>query len=269
MDSVRVVRSAGFVIHPVKSVFEPRQIIQYLGFVLNSTNMTVKVAPERVTKLCRTAALILESDLVTIRRLAELVGMMVSSFPGVAYGPLLYRLLDNEKSAALARQHGNFDAKMVLSSLARSDIEWWINHIEKAENPIIRDKPSLTLQSDASTKGWGGVCREAETGGNWSSEERESHINVLELKAGFFTLRSFCKESKDCHIRLEMDNTTAVAYLNSMGGKKTPCNTVAREMWLWSIQRNLWLSATHLPGVANVQADKQSRLIHERILSGS
>ena len=45
-----------------------------------------------------------------------------------------------------------------------------------------------------------------------------------------------------------------------MGGKHSACNSVARRMWHWSIARNIWLTATFIPGVSNTEADYQSRL---------
>ena len=53
---------------------------------------------------------------------------------------------------------------------------------------------------------------------------------------------------------------TAVTYINNMGGTKSCiCNLIANEIWNWSIDRNIWLSAEHLPGSKNVLADEQSR----------
>ena len=62
-----------------------------------------------------------------------------------------------------------------------------------------------------------------------------------------------------------MDNTTAVAYVNHMGGSKSlPCNDLAKEIWEWCANRNITLSATHLPGKQNVIADKESRKFNDR-----
>ena len=45
-----------------------------------------------------------------------------------------------------------------------------------------------------------------------------------------------------------------------MGGTHSLlCNQVASQIWHWSIERNIWLSATHIAGVENVVADKASR----------
>ena len=39
---------AGFVINPDKSVLWPTQILTYLGFILNTLNMTVRPTKEKV-----------------------------------------------------------------------------------------------------------------------------------------------------------------------------------------------------------------------------
>ena len=45
----------------------------------------------------------------------------------------------------------------------------------------------------------------------------ESLINLLELLAAFFALKSYCSKMENCHIQLQIDNTTAIAYINNMG----------------------------------------------------
>ena len=59
------------------------------------------------------------------------------------------------------------------------------------------------------------------------------------------------------HIRIMSDNTTDVAYINHMGGVKSPqCNKVAKEIWTWAERNQNWISAAHIPGIENVIADK-------------
>ena len=48
--------------------------------------------------------------------------------------------------------------------------------------------------------------------------ERTLHINFLELLAGSFAVKSFAKGRLCAHVRLRMDNTSAVAYVNRLGG---------------------------------------------------
>lgn len=67
------------------------------------------------------------------------------------------------------------------------------------------------------------------------------------------------------HILLQMDNTTAVAYVRNMGGTRSQsCDIVARDIWHWAIKQQIWLSATHIAGITNVLADSESRLFVDK-----
>ena len=55
---------------------------------------------------------------------------MVASFPAVTFGPLFYRVLDNEKSAALREAKGAYDERMRISEQGKLDLIWWIDNIE-------------------------------------------------------------------------------------------------------------------------------------------
>jgi len=62
-----------------------------------------------------------------------------------------------------------------------------------------------------------------------------------------------------------LDNTTAIAYINSMGGRKSQCNQITWDLWVWFSTHNIWLIAVHIPGKQNVLADKESREKHSDI----
>lgn len=160
---------------------------------------------------------------------------------------------------ALKASKGDFDAPMLLSDLSLSDLKWWSTHIHTTFNPVSRGNPPFTIYSDASLSGWGGVINEFSTGGLFSEEEKTFHINYLEILACFLTLQTFCSDFRDCHIKAMIDNTTAISYMNNMGGRSASCNSVTRKLWLWCIERNFWVTAAHIPGKLNVLADTQSR----------
>ena len=44
------------------------------------------------------------------------------------------------------------------------------------------------------------------------------HINVLELTAAHLALTKLAEAGRSTHIQLKMDNLTAIAYINKMGG---------------------------------------------------
>lgn len=60
---------------------------------------------------------------------------------------------------------------------------------------------------------------------------------------------------------LRVDNTTAIAYVNKMGGiKYQKFNTLATRIWRWTERNDIWLHAEHIPSEQNSIADKLSRL---------
>ena len=79
------------------------------------------------------------------------------------------------------------------------------------------------------------------------------------MQAGFFALKSFCKDLHDTRVLLRMDNTTAVCYINNMGGIKSPqCNSLAKEIWEWCASKNIWVIAGFVPRISKGAADQSS-----------
>ena len=267
IETVALSQKAGFKVHPSKSVLVPTQRITYLGFWLDSAKMTVKLTAQKAAKVKSACQMLLSTNLVTLRNLTKVIGLLVSSLPGVKYGQLFYRSCDNHKNKALKLNNGNFDSKTTLTDKCKHDLEWWAKNIEHQEKPIIVPKPSIVIETDASNTGWGACIKgqKQTTGGHWSLDEEKEHINYLELLAAWFGIKSFIKHEQKIHIKILCDNTTAVAYLNKQGGTKPKCNKIAREIWMWCYHNNNWVSAAHLPGSKNIRADRESRSTHDNM----
>ncbi|XP_067668322.1 uncharacterized protein [Haliotis asinina] len=169
-ETAELFTNLGFVLHSGKSVLIPTQELTFLGFVINSSSMTVSPAPSKA---------------------------------------LHFRRLDNGKSRSLRIANGNFDSVVVLNADQRADLQWWVTNVCIASKPISVQPPSVALTSDASEIGWGATRGTQSTGGRWSRDETVQHINYLELLAAFLALRTFCSTERKCHIRVRMDNTTA------------------------------------------------------------
>ena len=265
MSTVNLSNNVGFIVHPTKSIFEPTQILEYLGFILNSILMRISVNERQATKIASACKDLIKNTKIKVIDLARVVGLLVASFPGVQYGRLYYRHLDNVKTSALKKGKGDYNAPVHLDGMCRDDLEWLINNIHHTHNPISHGNPSLMIRSDASKTGWGAACGGATTGGNWSNEEALNHINYLELLAAWFALRCFAKELSNIHIKLEIDNTTALAYVGNMGGRLFQMNTLAREIWIWCKSRNIYLSVAYIASEDNTDADLESRMSHDNI----
>ena len=65
-DTVQLLRSLGFIIHPEKSVLEPSHTIQYLGVVINCVTMKVKLTSESRQTFARWVKTMLEKTGVSV-----------------------------------------------------------------------------------------------------------------------------------------------------------------------------------------------------------
>ena len=117
------------------------------------------------------------------------------------------------------------------------------------------------LYSDASKKGWGAFNETGNirTGGVWSVTEQSTHINILELRACQLCLESFCKNVSHSHVRIFMDNLVCCAYINKFGGKKTRIRLYREGNMDLVHRKHTHLSAAHIPGKENCEADEESR----------
>ena len=97
-------------------------------------------------------------------------------------------------------------------------------------------------------------------GGSWSSIEAQNHINYLEMLAIKLGLKCFEEKVRHQHVKLLVDNMTAVTILNNMGTSHSwQLNELNKEIWTWCIHRGIWLTVAHIPGKTNVVADRESR----------
>lgn len=93
---------------------------------------------------------------------------------------------------------------------------------------------------------------------------REMHsINYLELLA----LKSFMAHREATSVLLRLDNITAIAFINKMGGGGVHIlNDCQIWRWIfgsWCLWKGLFIHAEHLPGVENTRADWESRHVKE------
>jgi hypothetical protein len=151
--TVNKLQSLGFILNIGKSFFTPKQEIVFLGFILNSVEMTVKLTKNKSDNLYQCCKKILSKKEVKILEVSQLVGFMVASFPGVEYGPLFYRTLENEKIDALKHSRVNYNTNMEITIETINDIQWWTKNVHKSIKkilgrtlPVIVGELNLTIQ---------------------------------------------------------------------------------------------------------------------------
>ena len=172
----------------------------------------------------------------------------------------------------LRQGNGDYDSPVLLSEEAKIELQWWKDNILSSYSliDISHGKPDFVHFSDASLTGWGCSSVHGRTGGHWGSTEVAVRINAFALKAGLFALQVFANDKCSLHMRLMMDNTTAVACVNKMGTSHLDtCHSVTKQIWEFCITRNLWISAAYVPGVENTAADEESKKKKTWTLNGN
>lgn len=260
--TLKLFDNLGFVAHPTKSEFIPKQQIIFLGFVLNSVTMKITLTPKRYEKVLKFLQFIRDNaSKVKIRNVARTLGYMVSSFPAIPFGGAHYRWLERDKIRALKASKGDFEKMTTLSSSAISNIEWWLKNLPNSYGNIEKASFDQTIYSDASLLGWGAATGHLTTGGKWSHRESQYHINALELLAAFFAIKSFKANILNKNVRLMLDNTAAVCIINRKGTTHNDtCNNIAAQIWEFCQENNILVTAYHIPGIENVTADRESRI---------
>ncbi|CAH1255216.1 TPR [Branchiostoma lanceolatum] len=262
MAVLQLLSSLGFVPNREKSILEPTQRITFLGSGIDSLRMIAFLPDGKVQELQQLAVATLSTDsLITARELASLIGKMQATTGAVWHAPLHFRSLQRLLITVLRVTRGNWEFLVPLTEAARADLRWWRDQLSNHNSrPILLPTADMVVETDASKIGWGGFCNGVHTGGRWSAEERTAHINVLELQAASLAVRGFCRELQSGHIRVRSDNSTVVAYLNHLGGTRSlELLSVTLDLWEWCTDRNLSISAEHIPGRDNVRADFSSR----------
>ena len=137
-------------------------------------------------KIQQDAAKILSQDQVTVRELARFVGKAVATVRALPMAPLHYRALQFQMNAVLPAQDqdtgilimNKYNTKVHLDEESRADLRWWkLLDRRLIESPILLPKPSVLIESDASTKGWGAVRNtQTQTGGVWSVQEASNQL---------------------------------------------------------------------------------------------
>ena len=261
-EVLSLLRLLGFRVNWEKSQLLPTYKLMYLGLTINTILMTLTLPEEKMQKILKGCQSALQRDRLSVRDLSRLIGMMSTTTLAVLPAPPHYRELQELKIRQLKATQ-SFKTTVVLNDKAKAELQWWIAMLNRWNgHPILPLAPDLVIETDASLLGWGAATKQMSTGGLWSELERAHHINLLELAGGALATKTFTKGRKNIHVLLKMDNTTAITYINRMGGTRSrTLSQAACNLWHWSLQRGITLSVVHLPGVQNSRADGESRTL--------
>jgi hypothetical protein len=85
---------------------------------------------------------------------------------------------------------------MHVTESMKSELQWWYLNIFIQNRKISHGNPSFIIETDASNLGWGVVLGKDKIGGQWTNEEKEKHINYLEMLAIDFATSFIQRKNK-------------------------------------------------------------------------
>ena len=261
--AMHLLTALGFILNLNKSVSTPTQKVVFLGFCLDSRTLLISLPTSKIQSVQRMIREILAQGQVTVLKLSQLLGSMISTHPAILPAPLYYRHLERAKITAL-RHNPSYNTVVTTSDEMRKELTWWLQQLPRHNGRSMQVTHwDMVIESDASTLGWGANLNNTSTEGAWT-QEKACHINYLELLAAFLALKTFATNLHHKTILLRLDNMTAIAFLNRMGGTHSvPLCNLAVQIWKWCLERNVFIHAEHLPGKLNVRADWHSRHVQD------
>ena len=201
-------------------ISDPTKEIEFLGFEVNSLNLSVALPNEKgdsIFQLCSQALLVSN---VSVRDIATILGLFACAANAVPFAQAHYR--DLQSWYIIQARGGDMGKLTCLSDSCRRSLTWWLEVKEVRVNgkPLKQKNPLdhlFLLFSFRITR----YCKGVKTWLPWLPSDRSIHINELELTV-FHCLRAIANHTTDLCIILHLDNATAVAYINKRGGSRSP-----------------------------------------------
>ncbi len=137
----------------------------------------------------------------------------------------------------------------LLDPQAREKLQWWISNMKLVNGSAIC--PAMTemmIISDASKMGWSATSRNLPL------------HQCLGTESYFFSPTDFPETPLECIGETPpRQHNSGCLYKQPRGYMLTQSVSLTLDLWKWYLQRNILISAEYLPGISNVQVDKESR----------
>ena len=258
---LRVTQELGFVINWEKSQLTPSRVPTYLGAVIDIPNQIARPCPDRVRSITTLARSLRGRSRVRARVWLRLLGHMASLVDILADCRLYMRPFQRYLLRHYKPGVDSLRSWIPLTPEIRLSLASWTRESFVARGkPLRTPLPSVSVTTDASLTGWGGHCEGEMVAGVWSQQHTLPHINVLEMRAVFNSLRHFQLKLVGRSVLVRTDNTSVAAYINRQGGTRSiSLDSIAAELWKWCRSMDIIPVASYIPGEDNLIADFLSR----------
>ena len=264
--TVNLLSSLGFVVNEDKSVFQPTHELQFLGFLVNSVTLCPCTPPkDKVKGIKKDCQRLIDNPSVSNRALSRLVRKLTLLFNSSSFPSPPSLLLPSEDQKRSSKEKTELRGNVVPRSGNAARAPLVEGPSCSLERQIPSEEEGRFYDRDRCVKaGLGRILQWGKIRGNLvPSRTPSAHQLPRPYGRCLIAIKSFCKNKASIQVKLLMDNTTAISYINKMEGSSPVLASLVYEIWQWCLQRKIYLSAQHIPGILNYAADQESRVYRD------
>ncbi|XP_071971333.1 uncharacterized protein [Engystomops pustulosus] len=258
--TIAVLENLGWIINFEKSNLQPSTRLKFLGILLDSVHQYSLLPEEKIKNLTLQVSLFQSRQKCSIREAMKLLGLLTSCIAGVPWAQNHKRDLQNWILSSWDKNLNHLEKKTNIPLGVKSSLNWWKTVENLSRGLKWSNWPVTSILTDASRTGWGAKLPGKLVQGQWSQSEVNRSSNYKELKAVWETLKACSEQVQGQNFKILSDNTTTVAYLKRQGGTQSASlQKISKKIFLWAEENVLSLTAVHLKGSENKEADFLSR----------
>ena len=247
---------SGFVPNEEKSLWEPVQVITWLGVVLDTIDGTIKATEERIEKLNAGLVELLSFQpprKVHVKRVASVTGQIISLSPCVgSVARIMTRFLFSVVNSARSWESEVFPSDDSLSEISflNSKVCWSVQSL-----------PVKVTFSDASNSACGAFVKNSNLvfHQNWSPVERAQSSTWRELKAVCLALEAFASHFSGVKVIWYSDNQNVESILQN-SSRVADMHQLALLVIQICLEFHISLEVKWIPWELNAKADAISNL---------
>ena len=264
-------RACGFIVNMKKTMKEPKQLVRYLGMLINSIKGCINIPDDKKTAIIHLLQQALRSkDKCSFHLLEVLTGNIISLH--WAFGPISRMMTMSIYADMKAKT-----PYVKLSNTALEDISFWLDnfHVFDGYRPLWPKRDSqMIIYTDAagnnqkSFGGWAGWSSIAGTTqiarGIWPDNTMTATSSAyIELTAIWNVIRSFNVDINLEGKRLLFKTDSQVVYyiIKKSGSHVGMLNCLFKSIWWYCFKYNIVMDSAWIPRELNDFADWYSKAI--------
>ena len=150
MAATELLEKCGFVINIEKSIGTPHQVIEFLGLIVDSRNLSLSLRAEKVDEIIRLCQNLFSKSSAPLREIAKVLGLFAWAIKAVPFAQSHYRDLQRLYIEGCVRFEDNLNSLVLLDSDSKNNLSWWVANLTKCNGkPMLAVDPDLTILPDS------------------------------------------------------------------------------------------------------------------------